>query len=159
MVICGLGDEPRFDWPDAGQGACCIGAASLGPAHCTCWEPVYDLDQVGPTPTAPGLRSEPCEDCAYRGGSPERQGADHVMGDARHLEALVVLNRPFFCHQGIRRPIAYRHPTGCTFTPAPQALEVAYRPPIVSGVPYKADGTPADLCAGWAAARLREKAP
>lgn len=157
MVICG--SDHDIEWPDIGNGdlPCCMGAAALGPGNCTCWEAEYDLEQteieaVGP----PGLRASPCEDCAYRGGSPERQGSDHVMGDATHLEALVVLNRPFFCHQGIRRPLRFRHPRGAVHEPP--HLEAAYRPHIHAGVPYRADGTPADLCAGWAAARLRSSA-
>lgn len=157
MVICGLDDT--VEWPDVGNGdiPCCMGSAALGPANCTCWVAEYDLQQkdievLGP----PGLRSAACEDCAYRGGSPERQGADHVMGDGRHLQALVELNRPFFCHQGIRRPVRYRHPSGAVHTP--DHLEAAYRPPIHHGIPYKADGQPADLCAGWASARLRSSA-
>ena len=38
-------------WPDAGEGMCCIGAAVYGPGHCTCWTPVYDLDQAEPDTT------------------------------------------------------------------------------------------------------------
>jgi hypothetical protein len=153
--VCGSG--PGFEWPDVGNDEvpCCVGSTLDGPAGCTCWVEVYDLDQADITPDAPGLRATPCEDCAYRGGSPERQGADHVAGDADALAVIVARNRPFFCHQGMRRPVAYRHPTGVTFTPPGPALTAAYRPPQHAGVPYKTDGTPGDLCAGWAAARLR----
>lgn len=161
MFVCGSHDaRPDFSFPDVGNDEvpCCWGVTMGGPAACECWTEVYDLDQVDPEPVliAPGLRSSPCPDCAYRGNSPERQGADHVMGGAGELEALVVLNRPFFCHQGIRRPVRYRHPTGWEWTPPGPHLTAAYRPPVVAAVPYKADGNPADLCAGWAAARLRQ---
>lgn len=154
-MICGDGAD--FEWPDVGNAdvPCCYGSAMDGPTGCTCWRPVYDVEQAEPQLAAPGLRAGACDDCAYRGGSPERQGAEHVTGDARHLEALVVLNRPFFCHQGIRRPTGFRHPNGATWRPPGPALEAAYRPPVHHGVPYKADGTPADLCGGWGAARLR----
>jgi hypothetical protein len=42
-------------------------------------------------------------------------------------------------------PVAYRHPSGAEIPGHP----AGYDPPIVDGVPCKADGTPADLCAGW----------
>lgn len=144
------------DFPDVGNAEvpCCHGSAMDGPAGCTCWRPAYDLDQADTVTAAPGLRSTPCGDCAYRAGSPERQGAGHVAGDADALARLVVENRPFFCHQGVRRPTHYVHPSGATYTP--EHLDAAYDPPIRGGVPYRADGTPADLCAGWAAARLQE---
>jgi hypothetical protein len=153
MVICGTDND--IEWPDVGNAAepCCWGSLHDGPTGCTCWQPDYDLDQDVQRLQAPGLRSTPCDDCAYRGGSPERQGSDVVQGDGSHLAAIVVLNRPFFCHQGIRRPVRFRHPSGVEYTPP--NLDVAYRPPIHHGIPYKADGTPADICAGWAAARLR----
>lgn len=159
MVIhLACGDAHDFDFRDVGNGdvPCCMGSAEYGPHRCTCWEPVYDLGQADPEPTAPGLRATPCDDCAYRGNSPERRGDEHVIGDSDALRALVVLNRPFFCHQGIRRLVGFRHPSGTEWKPPAPALEAAYRPPIHHGVPYKADGTPGDLCADWAAARLRE---
>jgi hypothetical protein len=154
-MVCG--DGPDFEWPDVGNAElpCCMGSALDGPAGCSCWRPVYDLDQAEITPNPPGLRATACPDCAYRGGSPERQGADHVVGDTDALAAIVDLNRPFFCHQGMRRPTMFRHPSGATFRPPDPGLGAAYRPPSRDGVPYRADGTPADICAGWATARLR----
>jgi hypothetical protein len=160
MNLCQL-PIADFDWPDVGnrEMPCCDGSAFGDPSDCTCWEPEHDLDQVPAdqlVARAPGLRSSTCDDCAYRGGSPERRGEDHVVGDAATLQILVERNEPFVCHQGMRRVVRFRHPSGATWVPDHDNLEAAYRPPIVRGVPYKADGTPADLCAGWASARLRQ---
>lgn len=52
MNLCGLSVPTLVDLPDAGEGVCCMGAAAMGPERCTCWEPVYDLDQADPDPTA-----------------------------------------------------------------------------------------------------------
>lgn len=154
--VCGP-SLPAYDWPDAGEGACCWGAAGSGAHGCTCWEPVHDLDQVPAQAGAEsGLRTQMCTDCAYRPGSPERRGAEHVAGDADLLDRIVETGRPFWCHQGIRRVTHWVHkPTGVTYVP-PEGLDAAYDPPIrrPDGLPFKADGTGADLCAGWAARRL-----
>lgn len=127
--------------------SCCMGAATRGPHHCTCWVPVYDLEQAeeldvaAPTPTA----AKCCVDCAYRPGSPERSD---------EFEEEMLLDLPsgpsvFACHQGMRRAVTYRHPDGRELP----AGEGDYMPPIVAGRAYRADGSPADLCAGWAARR------
>jgi hypothetical protein len=124
-----------------------------GPQACTCWSPIYDLKQqrtIAPG-QKPRVRSTPCLDCAYRGNSPERRGDPAYAGDADELERLVQAGEPFYCHQGIRRPVRYRHPSGAEVA----GHAASYDPPIVNGVPYRADGTPADLCAGWSARRLQ----
>ena len=149
--MCGL-HQPGPDLPDAGGGMCCIGAAVYGPARCTCWEPVYDLDQTEPDLSAPqGVQPAMCADCAYRPGSPERTGSEDVKGNQDELDRLVASGDIFTCHQGIRRPQLWRHPTGAEIPGSP----ANYMPPIVNGAPYRADGTPALVCAGWAARRLR----
>lgn len=150
-------------WPDAGGGACCIGAAVYGPERCTCWEPVYDLEQQ---PQVPGLLStaQPtqCHDCAYRPGSPERNGDEGYKGDQEALDDYVVRGAPFWCHQGMRHVVKWVHPSGMEVPGHP----AAYKPPVVieqavagddstrRPLALKADGTPADLCAGWVARRL-----
>lgn len=133
-------------------GYCCEGAATWGPVRCTCWVPVYDLEQTEPdTATLAGARTEPCSDCAYRPDSPERNGsAEHALSGAGELDALVVSGQPFWCHVGMRKPIAYEHPSGIRVT----ARADHYDPPIIAGVPYRADGTAGQLCAGWLARRL-----
>ncbi len=146
MNLCGL-SQPGPDLPDAGEGTCCMGAAMFGPERCTCWQPVYDLDQAQPVEAAPSTRAAPCEDCAFRADSPERQGEPGYAGSEAELDRLVATGQPFFCHQGIRRPITWRHPTGTEIPGDP----ANYQPPIIVGVPYRADGTPAEVCAGWAA--------
>jgi hypothetical protein len=154
--LCGL--SVMVELPDAGHGMCCYGAVMGGPHRCTCWERVFDLDQVDPDPLAvqllavgvqPVTRRSPCHDCAYRPDSPERQGDPGVVGDAELLEAIVQSGQRFWCHQGIRQPTRLRHPSGVEIPAPPHA----YDPPKVAGVPYRADGTPAEVCAGWAARR------
>ena len=145
------------DFPDTG-GICCTGAAVYGPSRCTCWEPVYDLDQTEPDETAvrllaggiePSTRRQMCHDCAYRPDSPERSGDDTYQGDEDFLADLAVTGDRFWCHQGTRRPVKWVHPSGAEHPGHPGG----YAPPIVNSVPYKADGTPSELCAGWAARR------
>jgi hypothetical protein len=159
MSLCGL-SRPAPDMPDAGKGMCCDGAALFGPNRCTCWEPVYDLDQADPDPLAvkllaagidPVTRARPCDDCAYRVDSPERQGSPEVAGDQELLDEIVASGERFWCHQGIRRPVRWRHPSGVEVPGSP----VNYDPPRLDGVPYQANGQPAEVCAGWAARRQR----
>lgn len=154
-IVCG-DFLPDFDWPDAGEGGCCEGAAYRGPRHCTCWEPVYSYDQADPRTELPAdVMPAMCADCAYRPGSPERNNDESVVCNAELLNALVENGGSFWCHNGLRKVVAYVHPTtGIRFMPNDR-LDQAYQPPIIGGRPYKADGTPADLCAGWAARRLK----
>jgi hypothetical protein len=147
--ICILGNLP--DLPDAGEGACCYGAIINGPHACTCWTPVYDMEQLELKPGHMGLRVQPCGDCAYLKNSPERNGEPGYQGDQEFLDEIVLTGEPFACHQGIRKPVRWVHPSGAEIPGHPGG----YDPPIVNGRPYKADGTPADLCAGWAARRLK----
>ena len=145
------------DFPEVDDGSCCYGAMVDGPGHCTCWRPEYDLTQVDPDLLSaqllaagiqPVTRDLMCADCAYRPGSPEKSGAKDHAGDPDQLDDIAASSR-FWCHQGIRRPARWRHPSGAVIDGHP----AAYDPPIVAGVPYRADGTPAELCAGWAARR------
>jgi len=136
------------DLPDAGEGACCYGAGMRGPGGCTCWRPVYDLDQAEPVPAIPIVRpGGMCGDCAYRPGSPEKDGDPKYRGDADHLEHLAATGTPFSCHDGLRRLLRRVHPSGVEVPADPGA----YDPPILDGQPFRADGQPALLCAGWAA--------
>lgn len=149
--ICGVKALPP-GLPDAGKGGCCYGA-TLGPDRCTCWEPVYDVDQQ---PIRAGMPMPPvpvrmCGDCAYRPGSPERRGDESYTGNADFLDELVATATPFYCHAGIRRATAWRHPADVEIPGHPGA----YDPPIKDAVPYKADGTPANLCAGWLLRRVK----
>ena len=133
--------------PEVGFGGCCMGSAAFGPDRCTCWEEVYDLKQRKPRPAAPKVRATACADCAYRPDSPERNGAKGYAGDADRLDDLALGDQPFYCHQGIRRAVKLRHPEGVEIDAHP----ASYRPPMVDRVPYRADGKPAEICAGWAA--------
>lgn len=143
--ICGGGDPAPWeteDWPE-GWVPCCMGSANGGPRGCTCWEPVFDLEQQPIQPEIRDVvRDRGCDDCAYRPGSPER--AD--PGEAAELEEHVARGEIFWCHQGIRCAIAYHHPDGRIYDPG---VRQDYRPPLTPAPdsrPYKADGT---LCAGW----------
>jgi len=138
-------------FPDAGEGACCYGAIMNGPQACTCWQPVYDLEQQPLRPGDLGLRGSMCGDCAFRPGSPERSGDPSYQGDGEFLDEIVITGELFACHQGVRRVIRWVHPSGAEIS----GHGGDYRPPLVNGRPFKADGTPADLCAGWAARRLK----
>lgn len=155
MTVCTDHDK---DFPDAGNGTCCIGAAVYGPHRCTCWEPVFDLEQAPVDKTAvqwlgagvtPVTRTRMCGDCAYRPNSPEKSGDETYAGDPDFLEGIAVNGERFWCHQGLRKPIAWRHPSGVEIPAHPGG----YDPPKVNGVPYRADGSPGELCAGWDARR------
>jgi hypothetical protein len=141
-------------WPDVGNDEipCCEGSAALDHKFCTCWEPVFDVDQADPdTSQIHSIMPRPCHDCAYRRNSPERSGDDRAAAGQDDLDRLIATRTPFWCHDGMRRPIAWRHPSGIQIT----GCDLDYRPPIVDGVPYRADGRPGDLCAGWAARALK----
>lgn len=135
------GDEDRI---------CCMGAAAMG--RCTCWRTEYDVDQAEPrTDLEAATRDALCVDCACWPDSPERSGNEHVAHDEEALDHMVVTGQTFFCHQGMRRRVAEVHPDGTR-------LELGghgFAPAEVDGVPYKADGTPADVCAGYARRRAR----
>lgn len=152
---------------DAGRGmgvalvttACCPDAVEGGPACCTCWTPEYDQPQTDPDPQTvaalalgeaePPQRRLMCHDCAYRPDSPERNGDEAYDGDAAELDRIAREDR-FWCHDGLRKPIAWRHPAGIRI---PTVSDGDYQPPVVLGVPYRATGEPGLLCAGWAARR------
>lgn len=129
---------------------CCTDAITDGPAACTCWEPIYDLPQSDPDLSAePHIRPGGlCDDCAYRPGSPERTGDDRYISGKLLLDQLAKTVTAFYCHDGMRQPVAWRHPAGMRI-PAEKCGD--YQPPIVDAVPYQTDGTPGYLCAGWAA--------
>lgn len=140
------------DLPDAGEGMCCDGAASMGAGHCTCWEGVYDQPQSKELQQGPmAVRPTSCHDCAFRPGSPEQ------LGDARYAHsgegelADVLLSAGFLCHQGMRRRLRLVHPTGAVVESDPGD----YAPIVSRSMAWKADGSPADVCAGWAAQRAR----
>lgn len=123
---------------------CCMGAAMRGAAYCSCWDPIFDIEQAETdTSTSPTMRMKCCHDCAYRQGSPERKRDDGTLDE-------IVANpeRVFWCHQGMRKIVAWRHPDGRELPAGP---EDAYKPPIIGKVPYLADGTAGERCAGWAA--------
>lgn len=167
-IICGADSVAAAAYAEAhpdGEGApveagfCCQGAAYRGLAACTCWEPVYDVEQApartelidGVPRTELPARPSRCSDCAYRRDSPER--ADDYSEE--QLLGLALCGEPFWCHDGLRRPASWRHSTlGVTLPGDPDD----WKPLIVGGVPYRADGSPALLCAGWAHQRASEGA-
>lgn len=140
------------DFPDAGQGTCCMGAAAMGPGRCTCWEPVYDREQQPIQPGPMPQRARLCVDCAFRNGSPERSGnGQHAHSGEGEIEAIIAGSRRFVCHQGMRRITHWRHPSGVVVA---CPTDGAYRPPEVGGIAYQASGEPAHLCAGVHAMRM-----
>lgn len=163
-MICGGGNgvpEPKSGWPAEPVEPCCEGMVFQGWPGCECFVPVYangDEGQAPPDPDYIGMlaagvepvtRTSMCHDCAYRPGSPEKSGDPRYSGDAAFLEELARTGQRFWCHQDLLHPIAFRHPSGLE-VPAPPGM---YPAPTVDGVPYKTDGTSADLCAGWDARR------
>ncbi len=118
------------------------------------WD-VYDLEQQpladgGKVPDEIPTRSKCCGDCAYRNGSPER-----TEDGEQEVDVLALALRPpaeFWCHQGVRRAIAYRHPDGRE-TPAGVGDYQPPQGPPDRPVVWKADGTIGERCAGWAAHR------
>lgn len=149
-VLCGGGNIGARLWaaahPDDDRPPCCW-ASMHDPERCSCWQPVYDVDQAPPRPPnrPEDLHARPrmCGDCAYRPGSPER--SDPLLVD--ELLDLPAGHTPFWCHDGMRRPIRWEHPDGRTIAGDP----ADWHPAMHSGIPYQADGSPAMLCAGWAA--------
>ena len=142
-------------YPDADYVGCCEGAAYRGLEACTCWVPEYDVEQAPvsvESVTEHGIDTRPrrCGDCAYRPDSPER--AD--VYTAEHLVHIAAVGEPFWCHDGMRKPDRWRHP---------QRAEVVigsgddWQPPKVGGIPWRADGRPALLCAGWASEGRRQE--
>lgn len=145
--------ERKVDLPDAGEGMCCMGAAAMGPDRCTCWVPEFDVKQWPAIPVSKATpRATMCDDCAFRADSPERSGdARFQHSDEGEIEEMVDGRDTFFCHKGMRRQLALVHPSGVRVESGPGA----YRPLIVGDVAYRADGTPADICAGLCAARRK----
>ena len=137
--------------PDDETPPCCDATAFREPADCTCWEPVFDVEQAEPRPPASAdeLRAQTrmCADCAYRSGSPERAEA----WTEEQLFDLAGSGVPFFCHSGMRRPASWRHPDGRTIDGDPSD----YTPLMFAGLPYQSDGSPGLLCAGWVAQTVK----
>lgn len=155
--VCGGGGAPADALRTLTQLAhCCIGAAEHGPGDCTCWEPEYELEQQTPdTSIEPTTRATMCADCAYRPDSPERSGdPNYQHSDEDGFSELAA--GVFWCHQGMRKPLRWRHPAGISV----EAIGDYYSPPLRERdgelVPFRADGTPGERCAGWAAHRRRE---
>lgn len=84
-----------------------------------------------------------CGDCAFRKDSPERREA--FLEEA--LMELPTTGQPFYCHEDMRRPVRWEHPDGRTV----EGSTADWQPPIIGGLPYRLDGRPGLLCAGWAA--------
>jgi len=151
----GTGNHGALLWANAHPGeqppTCCYGSM-YDAEGCTCWRPVYDVEQAAPRPlNGPqdlAVRAAPCGDCAYRKGSPER--TDEWREDL--LLALPGKGEPFFCHDGMRRPVRWEHPDGRTVPGDPDD----WHPAMAGRIPYRADGSPGLLCAGWAARAARE---
>jgi hypothetical protein len=165
--LCGpsTGDIGARIWadlhPDDEDHIYCCWGAYQDLASCTCWEPVYDVEQASPDLVVSAdqvrARRSRCGDCAFNVDSPER--ADEWAQE--HLYAEADRGTPFWCHAGqdgspgMRRPVKWVHPDGREVPGDP----ANWTPPIVNGVPYQRDGTPALLCAGWAARARRSKVP
>lgn len=161
--VCGAGGAPADALRVLTQLAhCCLGAVEGGPVDCSCWEPVYDRDQQAPDlAPEPGTRPAMCEDCAFRPDSPERTGDPNYSLSGEEGYGVLDLGprETFWCHQGMRKPTAWRHATlGITVAASGDYYQPPLRERDAEVVPYKADGSPGDRCAGWAAHRRRDGA-
>lgn len=140
------------NYPDVGNEdvPCCMGSAARGAGGCTCWVTEYDAPQQ-PRKAGPMLaRARMCTDCAFRPDSPERQGDErYAHSDVDGIEQ--VMDGVFLCHNGMRRIVRERHPSGAVV----EAMPGSYSPP---SPPCKADGSPAEYCAGWVTERRRREA-
>lgn len=155
--LCGGGPiiPEGIEIPASMEPWCCGGAAEVEDMHyCDCWVPVIE-PATGQTPPdgtpASVARPSMCSDCAFRPGSPERANDESVTADTDDLERCVTTGVPFYCHDGMVRVLGWDHPSGVHV----EAPVDAYTPPIRMGTPYRADGAPALLCAGWQARRAR----
>ena len=149
------GDRLVPDTPadDFDYDACCLGSAGRGRSCCTCWTEVLNLVAQEPQePGPPQVRSTPCHDCACRLTSPERTDRDDMASSWDGVLRSAGKGLPFYCHDGMPVVVARVHdPTGNRFEVAPEDRH-GYRPRLDSrGCPVRADGSPALLCAGWAA--------
>lgn len=130
---------------------CCDGSAVYGAQRCTCWQPVYEVEQAEPRPPKGPEdlrgRRRMCGDCAFRKDSPERS---YAWGEEALFE-LADKGEPFWCHEGMRRPTYWRHPDGRTVPGSPHD----WQPAQLGQIPYQADGSPGLLCAGWLARAAR----
>ena len=143
------------DFPDVTNGVpCCMGYAANGHRSCTCWEPIYNGEQLPyDGASLPSEGSKCCYDCAYRKGSPERQGEKGYKGDEEYLNDLPQSSDTFFCHQGARKILKWRHENGTEI----EAHPASYRPEIVTidgeSFPLRLDGSAQNVCAGFCAKR------
>lgn len=146
---------------------CCDGYAYRGQHACSCWEPIYDREQAEPNLAGePALRPTMCGDCAFRPGSPERASAEFAEQNADDLQGMVYNPAAvFWCHEGMRAVLGWRHPNGLEVRLPERETQQAYDPlmklrPGPGGgsdgariIAHRADGQPAYYCAGLAAAR------
>lgn len=132
---------------------CCEGSASRGLHACTCWQPVYEQEQAAPVPPTSAadlaVRDRGCTDCAFHADSPERS----TPWGEESLFRLADNGTPFWCHDGMRRPLRWKHPAGPVIDGSPHD----WQPPMRGGIPYRADGRPGLLCAGWATRALNKE--
>lgn len=144
--------------PENPMNWCCYGAAvNESPRYCTCWEPTYSEPRAEPVEgVLQTIAPAQCVDCAYRHDSAEWLDDD----ERENLVSLARGRGVFTCHQGMAYIVSWRHPTtGMVVEAPPDAVgSVNTWAPLYrdAETPCKADGTPADLCHGWAARRLLE---
>jgi len=156
---CGTGSTGAMlfaeQFPDAEPIGCCYGEAHRGIDGCTCWRPEYDTEQAAPdygliVEQGIDVRVSRCGDCAYRPDSPEN--AESYTAD--HLREIAASGELFWCHDGMRRPARWRHPQRDVVV---EGSTADWRPPIIGAVPFRADGRPGLLCAGWAGEGRRQE--
>lgn len=135
---------------------CCDGAANRGIRYCTCWRDELNGVQAPWNGTLPEVRPSCCGDCASLPDSPER-----TWDDGSRWDEVVRMARAgrgvFVCHRGtngaemLRMVRTVNTVDGRVTVPDGDA----YRPAEVSaqGLEFSllADGSPAPICAAFAA--------
>lgn len=132
------------------------GVENGGPG-CTCWTPVYAEPQRPPVPGIPVARRAPCRTCACHVAAGQLSDGSELPAGLEEAYAWLVARaargEAFYCHEGARVPIRWEHPTEPPRAPADHYVDDAghsdWPPPMVDGVPYRADGRPAELCFAW----------
>lgn len=74
----------------------------------TIWEPFVPTETIDPTDRLASF-IEPCNNCAFRPGSPEQQDAEEWKKTIASLKA----GGRFFCHKGV--PIDIENPNGFAY--------------------------------------------
>jgi hypothetical protein len=132
--------------PETLPDTCCLGAAAYGPERCTCWEPVLQPEQAPPQQGPCNVAKRMCSGCAFKPGLAE---SDPIVANVVDRS---MRSQAFFCHHEVTAIVAWRHPAGFEKPAGPDR----HTAPTNGWWGARADGRPAELCAGWMAAKRKQ---